>query len=115
MMAADSAATPGVPASPGSGVPASLEVVDKGLKKNAIGYLSNIVIGVASTAPAYSMTATLGFIVAVTGVCVHAPAVMIVSCIPMLLIALAYRCLNKADPDAFTTFAWTTRALGPYA
>ena len=40
-------------------------VMDKGLKKGAIGYLSNIVIGVASTAPAYSLAATLGFIVAV--------------------------------------------------
>ena len=66
---------------------ASGEVVDKGLKKNAIGYLSNLVIGVASTAPAYSLAATLGFIVAVTGVGVHAPAVLLVSFVPMLLIA----------------------------
>ncbi|MGA9874246.1 MAG: APC family permease [Solirubrobacteraceae bacterium] len=88
-------------------------VMDKGLKKNAIGYLSNIVIGVASTAPAYSLAATLGFIVAVKGVGVHAPAVLLVSFIPMLLIAAAYKYLNRADPDAGTTFAWTTRALGP--
>jgi amino acid transporter len=88
-------------------------VIDKGLKKNAIGYLSNLVIGVASTAPAYSLAATLGFIVAISGVGVHAPAVLLVSFIPMLLIAGAYRGLNRADPDAGTTFAWTTRALGP--
>jgi amino acid transporter len=88
-------------------------VVDKGLKKDAIGYLSNLVIGVASTAPAYSLAATLGFIVAVQGVGVHAPAVLLVAFVPMLLIAGAYRGLNKADPDAGTTFAWTTRALGP--
>jgi amino acid transporter len=93
--------------------PASVKVPDKGLKRNAIGYLSNIVIGVASTAPAYSMAATLGFIVAVNGVGVHAPAVLLVSFVPMLLIAIAYRYLNRADPDAGTTFAWTTRALGP--
>ncbi|HEY5260786.1 MAG TPA: APC family permease [Solirubrobacteraceae bacterium] len=92
---------------------ASGEVVEKGLKKDAIGYLSNLVIGVASTAPAYSLAATLGFIVAVTGVGVHAPAVLLVSFIPMLLIAGAYWGLNRADPDAGTTFAWTTRALGP--
>jgi amino acid transporter len=92
---------------------ASGEVVDKGLKKNAIGYLSNLVIGIASTAPAYSLAATLGFIVAVSGVGVHAPAVLLVSFIPMLLIAAAYKYLNRADPDAGTTFAWTTRALGP--
>jgi amino acid transporter len=88
-------------------------VMDKGLKKGAIGYLSNIVIGVASTAPAYSLAATLGFIVAVKGVGVHAPAVMLVAFVPMLLVASAYKYFNRADPDAGTTFAWTTRAFGP--
>ena len=32
----------------------------KGLKRDAIGYVSNLVISVASTAPAYSLAATLG-------------------------------------------------------
>jgi amino acid transporter len=96
-----------------SGAPASSEVEYKGLKRNAIGYLSNLVIGVASTAPAYSLAATLGVIVAVNGIGKGAPAVMLVSFVPMLLIAGAYRGLNRADPDAGTTFAWTTRALGP--
>jgi amino acid transporter len=96
-----------------SSSPASSGVMDKGLKKGAIGYLSNIVIGVASTAPAYSLAATLGFIVAVTGVGVHAPAVMLVAFVPMLLVAAAYKYLNRADPDAGTSFAWTTRAFGP--
>jgi amino acid transporter len=96
-----------------SGSPASSGVMDKGLKKGAIGYVSNIVIGVASTAPAYSLAATLGFIVAVTGVGTHAPAVLLVSFVPMLLVASAYKYFNRADPDAGTTFAWTTRAFGP--
>ena len=104
-MATVSAAAPGTPEQQG--------VMDKGLKKNAIGYLSNIVIGVASTAPAYSLAATLGFVVAVKGVGVHAPAVLLVSFVPMLLIAAAYKYLNRADPDAGTTFAWITRAMGP--
>jgi amino acid transporter len=95
------------------GAPASSQVTDKGLKKGAISYVSNIVIGVASTAPAYSLAATLGFIVALNGVGTHAPAVLIVSFIPILLIAVAYKYLNRADPDAGTTFAWTTRAFGP--
>jgi hypothetical protein len=51
-----------------AGAPASGRVEDKGLKSNAIGYVSNIVIGVASTAPAYSLAATLGFIVADPGI-----------------------------------------------
>jgi amino acid transporter len=85
----------------------------KGLKADAIGYISNLVIAVASTAPAYSLAATLGFIVAVTGVGVHAPAVLIVSFIPILFVSVGYRFLNLADPDAGTTFAWVTRAFGP--
>ncbi len=96
-----------------AGAPASGQVESKGLKKNAIGYVSNIVISVASTAPAYSLAATLGFIVADKGVGTHAPAVLLASFVPMLLISLAYKYLNKADPDSGTTFAWTTRAFGP--
>jgi amino acid transporter len=85
----------------------------KGLKADALGYISNLVIAVASTAPAYSLAATLGFIVAVTGVGVHAPAVLIVSFIPILFVSVGYRFFNLADPDAGTTFAWVTRAFGP--
>jgi len=85
----------------------------KGLKPNALGYVSNLVIAIASTAPAYSLAATLGFIVAVAGVGDHAPAVLIVSFIPILLVSVAYRYFNLADPDAGTTFAWVTRTFGP--
>jgi amino acid transporter len=85
----------------------------KGLKRNAIGYVSNLVIAVASTAPAYSLAATLGFIVAVAGVGVHAPAVLIVAFIPILFVSVGYRYFNLADPDAGTSFAWVTRAFGP--
>ena len=38
---------------------------------------------------------------------------MIVSFVPMLLIASAYNYMNKADPDCGTSFAWVTRAMGP--
>ncbi len=85
----------------------------KGLKPDAIGYISNLVISVASTAPAYSLAATLGFIVAVGGVGTHSPAILIVSFIPILFVSVAYRFLNLSDPDAGTTFAWVTRAFGP--
>jgi amino acid transporter len=86
---------------------------NKGLKSGALGYVSNLVIAVASTAPAYSLAATLGFIVAVAGVGVHAPAVLLVSFIPILFVSVGYRFLNLADPDAGTSFAWVTRAFGP--
>jgi amino acid transporter len=82
------------------------------LKRGAIGYVSNVVIGVASTAPGYSLAATIGFIVAIAGIGGHMPAVIIVSFIPMFCIAWAYRNMNKADPDCGTTFSWMSRAMG---
>ncbi len=94
------------------------EVGDKGLKKDAIGFVSSVVIGVASTAPGYSLAAVLGFIVAAgaTGATVglQAPAIMIVAFLPMLFIAAAYYYMNRADPDCGTTFSWVTKALGPH-
>jgi amino acid transporter len=87
--------------------------VDKGLKQNAVGMLSSVVIGVASTAPAYSLAVTLGLVVAVVGVGLKSPAIMIISFVPMILIASSYYYLNKADPDCGTTFSWVTRAIGP--
>src|SRR5579862_8453882 len=86
---------------------------NKGLKADAIGYASNLVISIASTAPAYSLAATLGFIVAITGVGFGSPAVLIVSFIPILFVSVGYRFFNLADPDAGTTFAWVTRSWGP--
>jgi amino acid transporter len=85
----------------------------KGLKSDALGYASNLVIAIASTAPAYSLAATLGFVVAVAGMGTHAPAILIVSFIPILFVSVGYRFFNLADPDAGTTFAWVTRTFGP--
>ena len=82
------------------------------LKKGAIGYISNIVIGVASTAPAYSLAATVGFFILISGIGVHSPAVIIVSFIPLFFIATAYNAMNRVDPDCGTTFSWLTRSMG---
>src|SRR5271165_141630 len=87
------------------------EYKDKGLKGGALGLLSSIVMGVASTAPAYSLAATLFFVVAAVGL--KAPAVAVLAFIPMLLCSIGYSEMNKADPDCGTTFTWATRAFGP--
>src|SRR5487761_1661269 len=93
-------------------VPQGEQPAEKGLKPGALGLLSSVVMGVASTAPAYSLAATLGFVVvAVAGL--QAPAVAVVAFVPMLLTSIGYSELNKADPDCGTTFTWATRAFGP--
>ncbi len=86
-------------------------VEDKGLKKNAIGFVSSVVIGVASTAPGYSLAATLGFVAA--AVALQSPAILLISFVPMFLVAGGYYYMNKADPDCGTSFSWVTKAMGP--
>jgi amino acid transporter len=106
----ESAAVP-APGSQDPVVPPPGTVTDKGLKKNAIGFVSSVVIGVASTAPGYSLAATLGFIAA--AVALQSPAVLLISFIPMFLVAAGYYYMNKADPDCGTSFSWVTKAMGP--
>jgi amino acid transporter len=90
----------------------STGVVDKGLKKDALGFVSSVVIGVASTAPGYSLAAVLTLVVAAVGL--QSPAIMILAFVPMLFIAASYYYMNRADPDCGTTFSWVTRAMGPW-
>jgi amino acid transporter len=70
-----------------------------------------VAIGMASTAPAYSLAATLFFVVAAVGL--KSPLVAVLAFVPMLLCSIGYSELNKADPDCGTTFIWASRAFGP--
>jgi amino acid transporter len=85
--------------------------VDKGLRSGALGLLSTTIVATASVAPAYSIAATLVFVVALVGV--QAPAIAVLAFVPMLFTSIGYSELNKADPDCGTTFTWATRAFGP--
>ncbi|HMG63264.1 MAG TPA: APC family permease [Streptosporangiaceae bacterium] len=85
--------------------------VNKGLKGGALGLISSTVIATASVAPAYSIAATLGFVVLAVGL--KAPAVAVLAFVPMILTSIGYSELNKADPDCGTTFTWATRAFSP--
>jgi amino acid transporter len=87
------------------------EYKDKGLKSGALGLVSSVVMGVASTAPAYSLAATLLFVVVLVGF--KAPAVAVLAFIPIFFCSIGYSEMNKADPDCGTTFTWATRAFGP--
>jgi amino acid transporter len=49
----------------------------------------------------------------VIAVGLQAPVIMILAFIPMYCVAVGYRELNEAEPDAGTTFTWATRTFGP--
>lgn len=83
----------------------------KGLSGNSVGLLGSAVIGVSTVAPVYCLTSTLGSTAGEVGV--QMPAVFLAGFLPMLLVAFAYRELNKAMPDCGTSFTWTVKAFGP--
>jgi len=87
------------------------QMQDKGLKTGTLGLISSTVIATASVAPAYSLAATLAFIVAAVGL--QAPAIAVLAFVPMLFCSIGYNEMNKADPDCGTTFTWATRAFNP--
>ncbi len=92
--------------------PSAPAVGGKGLQAGALGLVGNIVIGLAAVAPAYSLAATLGYVVLNVGE--KAPAMFVLAFIPMLLVAFAYKELSQDTPDCGTTFTWGTKAFGPW-
>src|SRR6201987_5974025 len=84
---------------------------DKGLKTGALGLVSRVFMGVAPPPPAYSLAATLFFVVAAVGL--KSPLVAVLAFVPMLLCSIGFIEMNKADPDCGTTFIWSARAFGP--
>lgn len=86
------------------------EVVPKGLKEGAVGLVQSTAVGLASTAPAYSLAATLVLVVIAVGY--QTPLIVVLAFIPMFLSAWAAKEMNRADPDCGTSFTWAARALG---
>jgi amino acid transporter len=81
------------------------------LAASSLGLAESVVMGVAGTAPAYSAAATTATLVAAVGVL--SPASLLYCGLIMFGSALAFRHLNRGDPNAGASYAWVTRAFGP--
>jgi amino acid transporter len=92
--------------------PRGSDLVDKGLAGGKVGTFAGAVLGVSCVAPGYTLTASIGLIVAAVGL--KMPAIFIAGFIPMFLTAYAYRELNSRVPDCGASFTWSTKAFGPY-
>ncbi|MFD6417180.1 APC family permease [Streptomyces sp. NPDC060194] len=86
-------------------------VQGKGLGGGSVGLLGSAVIGISTVAPVYCLTSTLGSTAGEVGL--QMPAVFLAGFLPMLLVAFAYRELNRVMPDCGTSFTWTVKAFGP--
>ena len=87
-------------------------MADKGLKSNVVGLFGGTMLGISSVAPAYTLSITIGLLVAAVGA--KTPVVIIAGFLPMFFAAYAYREFNTVMPDAGTSFTWTSKAFGPY-
>ena len=90
---------------------ATAEIAQKGLRKGSVSLVAAVAIGLAATAPAYSLTGALGYGAAESGY--QLPIVFVISVIPMFFVALAYRYMTTVAPDSGTVFTWGSMAIGP--
>src|SRR5689334_97806 len=82
------------------------------LEPDAIGVAQDTVIGMASAAPAVCVALTLAPIAAATAYG-SVPAIVITG-IPMLIIANAYRRLNMWNANCGASFEWVGRSINRY-
>ena len=82
------------------------------LEPNAIGVAQDTVIGMASSAPAATVGLTLATLAAATAY--GSGPILLLTAIPMLIIANAYRRLNLWNANCGASFEWVGRAISPY-
>jgi amino acid transporter len=82
------------------------------LEPDAIGVAQDTVIGMATSAPAAVVGITLASLAATANY--GGGPVLVISAIPMLIIANAYRRLNMWNANAGASFEWVGRSINPY-
>ena len=82
----------------------------KELQKDALNIGHSVAMGVAGSAPFFSLSATLSTLIGAVGIL--APASLLYCGLIMAGIVLAYRYLNERDPNAGAAYAWGTDMLG---
>ena len=83
----------------------------RGLQRGVLGAADSVVMAVAGSAPAYSLTATTVSLFAAVGLA--GPGALLWCGIPMLGIAFAFSYLGKADVNAGAAYSWVRKAMHP--
>jgi amino acid transporter len=82
------------------------------LEPNAIGVAQDTVIGMASSAPAATVGLSLAALAVATAY--GSGPVLLLTAVPMLIIANAYRRCNMWNANCGASFEWVGRAINPY-
>jgi amino acid transporter len=82
------------------------------LEPDAIGVAQDMVIGMASSAPAATIGLVLAGLAAATAY--GSGPVLLLTAVPMMIIANAYRRCNMWNANCGASFEWVGRAINPY-
>ena len=92
--------------------PVATRVAPARLEPDAISVAQDTLIGLADTGPTLSVSFSLVLLIAATAY--GAPLILLITAIPMLIIANAYRRLNLWNANCGASFEWVGRAINPY-
>lgn len=82
------------------------------LRANSLSFIESIVMGVAGSAPGYTIAVTTAALIGTAGLL--SPGSLIIFAIPMLGIAVAYKALTRRMANAGAAYEWTSRVFGKF-
>lgn len=82
------------------------------LKAGSLSFVESVVMGVAGSAPGYTIAVTTSVLLGVAGV--FSPGALLIFATPMLGIAVAYKALNKRHVHAGAAYQWTSVYFGKF-
>ncbi|HTT97634.1 MAG TPA: APC family permease [Rhizomicrobium sp.] len=82
------------------------------LKAGSLSFIESMVMGVAGSAPGYTIAVVTAALIGVAGTL--SPGALIIFAVPMLGIAVAYKALNARVVSAGAAYQWTTAAFGKF-
>ncbi len=85
------------------------------LRADTLNLFDSTVVAVSSVAPAYTLAATMAVLFLTAGVGYAGPAIIWISFVFVLFIAIAYFHLNRRDPDCGASYAWLSKLVHPAA
>ena len=80
------------------------------LKANSLSFFESIIMGVAGSAPGFSIAVAISGLLTTAGFC--SPNAVLIFALPMLGIALAYKGLNQKFANAGAAYEWTKIGFG---
>ncbi|MDD2706119.1 MAG: APC family permease [Acidocella sp.] len=82
------------------------------LKADSLSFFEAIIMGVAGSAPAFSIAVAIAGLLGAAGTV--SPNALIIFAVPMLGIAVAYKGLSKEMPHAGAAYQWTKQGFGQF-